>query len=172
MQWVRKPTPDVVRAAFPKAAIAAGETGRVVLSCSALADGRLEACSIVSETPEGLGFGAAALGLTRYFKMKVPEDLTVLAGSQVRIPIQFPAPPMRYDEILICNNALSTGERGRSEDRMIMGFRDRPRALLDIRGKEAGLGSRDIRASIAESRKTPLGDQPFPKRCWDLMLEE
>ena len=35
--------------------------GRVRLECEVRTDGRLEDCRILSETPEGAGFGAAAL---------------------------------------------------------------------------------------------------------------
>jgi hypothetical protein len=37
------------------------ENGRVILQCTALADGTLKECVVLSETPAGKGFGDAAL---------------------------------------------------------------------------------------------------------------
>ena len=65
--------------------VAGDITGRAVLDCSRLPEGRLEDCAIRSELPAGRGFGKAALGLVA--KMKLD------AGSpgRVSIPITFTA---------------------------------------------------------------------------------
>ena len=54
--WAVRPT-----GVYPQAAARAGVSqGEATLICEALADGRLGACRIVRETPEGYGFAAAA----------------------------------------------------------------------------------------------------------------
>lgn len=55
--WDQHPVP-----AYPAAALEAGaESGSASVRCMAGTDGRLSSCSVVSETPAGLGFGAAAV---------------------------------------------------------------------------------------------------------------
>lgn len=59
--WLRRPTPDEMGRYFPPAATAADQAGKVSLSCRITVLGRADMCSVVSETPEGYGFGAAAI---------------------------------------------------------------------------------------------------------------
>jgi hypothetical protein len=46
---------------YPDGAARAGTSGRGVIDCAADAEGVLSDCKVVSETPEGSGFGAAAV---------------------------------------------------------------------------------------------------------------
>ncbi len=50
---------------YPPAARAAGIEGKASLECSRMLHGAPDACVVVSETPRGQGFGAAALALAR-----------------------------------------------------------------------------------------------------------
>lgn len=91
--WVRKPTGGDVARVYPKAALAAGQSGRVTLSCQVNADGTIRDCKVVSENPADLGFGAAALSLTPSFRMRsTTGDGTPVGGASVRIPLSFTAP--------------------------------------------------------------------------------
>lgn len=55
--WAQHPVP-----AYPAAALDAGaDAGSASVRCIAQADGALSSCSVLSETPPGLGFGAAAV---------------------------------------------------------------------------------------------------------------
>ncbi|HWQ85360.1 TonB family protein [Brevundimonas sp.] len=59
--WVKQPVPN-----FPELALRRGvEQGVVVLRCETLVTGEFGACEVVSETPQGAGFGEAALAATR-----------------------------------------------------------------------------------------------------------
>ena len=60
------------------------------MQCDVRADGKVENCIIVEESPAGLGFGEAALKLTDKFEMR-PESIDgkAVGGAKVNIPIRF-----------------------------------------------------------------------------------
>lgn len=67
--WLSQPSEADRARNFPEAAIAAGvASGRVLIECLVGGDGRLS-CNVVSETPSGVGFGAAALRVASGFRM-------------------------------------------------------------------------------------------------------
>ena len=89
-QWERKPSGEDVNRLWPAAAARKGIGGRAVLSCTVTATGTMSDCTIVSETPEGYGFGASALMLSGSFKMKpLTVDGLPVGGATVRIPLSF-----------------------------------------------------------------------------------
>ncbi len=90
--WVRKPSPEDLYAVFPSAAVERGIDGKAVMECEIALDGSLRACSVVSETPPGIGFGAAALALAPQFKMRPKMENGQFVTSEVRIPISFDSP--------------------------------------------------------------------------------
>jgi hypothetical protein len=66
------------------------EDGRVLLACVVNDSGDgVKNCVVESETPEGFGFGAAALTITGHFKLK-PGSASALPGSPIKIPVKFP----------------------------------------------------------------------------------
>ena len=67
--WISRPTGDQVARVYPPRALEREQGGRAVLQCSVTVSGQVAACQVVGETPAGLGFGAAALKLARYFRM-------------------------------------------------------------------------------------------------------
>ena len=88
--WLRQPTADEFADAYPRRALDVGKAGVVSLTCTVAASGDLADCSVTEESPTGWGFGAAALSLSKRFRL-VPreEDGRPTGGALVRIPIRF-----------------------------------------------------------------------------------
>ena len=88
--WISKPTGAQMERAFPVRAMEAGIGGKVVVQCAVTVSGTLTGCSVASETPAGKGFGAAALRLSKYFRMSPRTiDGRPVEGALVSVPITF-----------------------------------------------------------------------------------
>ena len=92
-RWLERPHAADIARYYPPAAAQAGLGGRVVVGCTATAHGEMTDCAVVSETPPGLGFGQAALQLTREFRLAPRRsDGSSVQGIKLRLPIVFGAP--------------------------------------------------------------------------------
>ena len=68
-------------------------SGRATISCVVRANGTVANCSVVSEDPPDMGFGDAAVRLSKLFRMRPQtKDGTPVEGGTVRIPIAFQLP--------------------------------------------------------------------------------
>jgi protein TonB len=91
--WVRKPSGEQMMRAYPSAAESRGISGVANLSCLVKVDGTLTGCSVSSETPGNQGFGRAAMGLTRYFRLSPRTvDGQAVDGARVSMAIRFTLP--------------------------------------------------------------------------------
>lgn len=90
--WVRRPSGEDLRAAFPTAALARGKSGQATLICELTIRGGLENCKVESETPAGYGFGDAALLLAPSFQMTPKIRDGKPEAGVIRIPIDFSNP--------------------------------------------------------------------------------
>lgn len=82
------PTAEDMAKFYPEKALDIGKEGGAVLECTVKKDRSLVNCTVASETPEGFGFGDAALKLSTLFRMKSKAK----PGSRLTIPIQFQTP--------------------------------------------------------------------------------
>lgn len=81
---------DRMKAAYPKGAT---QTGKAALDCVAGAGGRLLDCKVALEDPPGQGFGAAALSVVSYERIKPTDDSGAsVVGRPLRTYLQFFAP--------------------------------------------------------------------------------
>lgn len=89
-QWVRQPSAAQMERAYPRGAAQEGLSGRATLVCTVQASGEVAGCAVSSETPEGEGFGRAALSLSRYFRLSPRTvDGAAVEGARVTIPLTF-----------------------------------------------------------------------------------
>ncbi|HEY8571657.1 TonB family protein [Phenylobacterium sp.] len=87
--WLKKPTAEDLLSVWPAEAARRGIGGKATVACTVTAQGALRDCKVVSETPAGSGFGAAAIALTPQFLMKPATKDGIAVASEVRIPINF-----------------------------------------------------------------------------------
>lgn len=75
---------------WPVAAYRAHISGDVVLNCYVTQDGRLNPCAVTEESPQGWGFGEAALSMASTFRMKpMLMDGRPVGGARMRLPLQW-----------------------------------------------------------------------------------
>jgi TonB family protein len=89
--WSVVPSSADFGAAFPaQARSIENVNSRVVLQCTVAQGGVLDGCRVSSETPPGMGFGAAALTLAQKFRVAPwSAEGVPTVGSSVRLPIVY-----------------------------------------------------------------------------------
>lgn len=90
--WARQPSARQLMEAYPQRALARGVSGSAALNCLVTESGNVSDCRLTSETPAGQGFGRAAQGLTRYFRLNPRTVDGAAEGSRVVIGLRFDAP--------------------------------------------------------------------------------
>lgn len=92
-RWERQPSADQLMRAYPDRALRAEVGGLATVNCLVQPNGRVADCNLTGETPGGYGFGQAAQGLTRHFKISPRTVDGAAVGSRVNIAIRFNPPP-------------------------------------------------------------------------------
>lgn len=96
VEWLKRPDAAVMAKAYPAVVADLDIEGRATLDCQITAQGLADPCTIASEAPAGLGFGAAALQVSRAFRFKPPNgDAKVQAPLRFVTPVRDPPPALR-----------------------------------------------------------------------------
>ena len=83
--WARQLAPD-----FPELAASRGvESAEVRLGCAIASGGALDECRILSEAPQGAGFGRSALRAAERARVEPPDDEESLIGKVVTFTVRF-----------------------------------------------------------------------------------
>jgi TonB family protein len=91
--WLRTPKMVDVERAYPATARRNKLEGRGAMKCQVTSEGRLSLCVIVSEAPVGQDFGAAAMTLSPFFKMREVDFYgEKVVGRFITIPVAFRLP--------------------------------------------------------------------------------
>jgi TonB family protein len=92
--WLRRPNGDDLGRYFPPNALEKGVDGHAAIECTVLFDGTLSECHVLSEAPEGAGFGRATLRTASRFKMRPQTmDGVSVSGAYVVIPVAWKVTP-------------------------------------------------------------------------------
>jgi TonB family protein len=90
--WIEKPDGADMSSFYPARAARQDLNGRARIKCVVAADGRLADCRVLSESPPGEGFGAAAIALSGKFRLLPPEGPAGSAPPEITIPLVFEIP--------------------------------------------------------------------------------
>lgn len=88
--WAKRPSREDMARFYPERATREGVGGDVSLACAVVKGGALSGCKVSIETPQGYGFGEAALKLVETYAIR-PERAAVWVTSdrQVLVPVRF-----------------------------------------------------------------------------------
>jgi protein TonB len=91
--WQSRPSAEEMAREYPVRALELGKTGQAMLHCTVTLAGTLNGCAVSGETPANYGFGAAALKLSKLFRMTPrTEDGQPVDGAEVNILLRFTLP--------------------------------------------------------------------------------
>jgi protein TonB len=91
--WAVQQDPYGWESAYPKPALAAAVSGQAVVECKGASGKKFATCTVVGETPDGQGFGDAALELRARILIKPPPASAASTGHTLRLTVTFHAPP-------------------------------------------------------------------------------
>lgn len=150
--WVRRPTAMEVAQFYPLRSALLGEEGHATITCTVELSGLLKNCQIDSETPEGRGFGDAALKVTKVMRMRPGAvDGKPVGGLWVTIPLIFKT------------NAASANLPGLTESLACYG-RFSARLRVDPANAKADLGAQWSRYWADKAMKLSRISKPYREK--------
>ncbi len=88
--WIRLPSAADFRKVYPVHAYQKNLEGSGTIQCVFNGQGKLDACRLLSEDPQGLGFGKAALALAPHYLAKpIQNDGKPIEGAPFTTRIEF-----------------------------------------------------------------------------------
>jgi TonB family protein len=87
--WLKRPSAEDILGVWPVGALRKGLGGRAAISCTVTLQGALRDCRVVSEIPQGAGFGEAAMSLTPQLLLKPALANGAPVESRVELPVRF-----------------------------------------------------------------------------------
>jgi len=132
--WVSVPAgeasgyPETARGQNPPA------SGQAVVRCRWHQDKTLDHCSVVSETPDGLGFGDAAVLAASLSDAAAPPPNAVMANGDIIIPVSFNGAAAAGDEASTGTGHIITNPASRAN----MGGRVRMVCFVSMTGSLEG----------------------------------
>lgn len=89
-RWVRRPDAGDFARFYPERALRLGREGSAEITCTVTAGGQVRDCRVTGETPDTMGFGQAALKLSRFLQIAPKTiDGQPVDGGILIVPIQF-----------------------------------------------------------------------------------
>jgi TonB family protein len=89
VDWLRRPSIGDMMAIYPSKAGAKGESGGALIRCVVQTNGLVRDCMVIREDKPGMGFGGAALVLSRTFLFKPATRHGETVEAEITIPISF-----------------------------------------------------------------------------------
>lgn len=160
--WLRRPTPEMLREVFPSEALRRAKSGSATIACTITTQGILRDCAVLSETPPGFGFGAAAVALTPQFVFRPALRGGKPIEAVARFPIRFDLSGMAPQPKATQADKVYTNlpwRRAPTFEQVLASYPEKARAakvggvaILDCRiGKEGGL------SKCQTIREQPMG---------------
>ena len=88
--WIRRPTAEDVSRFYPNRAMLRDVEGTTRISCRVSVTGQLVGCEVQFESPQGYGFGAAAIRLSSTLRMRpMMRNGEPVDGDTITIPIRW-----------------------------------------------------------------------------------
>ena len=88
--WVARPSGADLARFYPREAARNRISGSAVLQCRVAVNGQVEDCIVLSEEPEGMGFGAATVAISSRFRMTPMDVQGVPYGETlIRLPMNW-----------------------------------------------------------------------------------
>ena len=130
--WVRIADPEAISRASPAAASGLAIQGEATVQCMTSPGGVPTDCTVISETPAGLGFGRASLAAVQFYRFPVQQsDGFKVAGNLVRVPVRFEVPPGDPLNLAKAYQAPARPERQRRLARQVVGLYTPPNWWAD-----------------------------------------